>query len=55
LNRNIKTKEKIIAAAAALLSQKGYHNIDTPEIAARAKVATGTFYSIIQQQKRNLY
>lgn len=49
--RGIKTKEKIITAAAALLSQKGYHNIDTPEIAARAKVATGTFYSYFNNKR----
>ncbi|MBN1364199.1 MAG: TetR/AcrR family transcriptional regulator [Syntrophaceae bacterium] len=52
--RGIKTKEKIIAAAAALLSQKGYHNIDTPEIAAKAKVATGTFYSYFNN-KRDIF
>lgn len=49
--RGIKTKEKIIAAAAVLLSEKGYHNIDTPEIAARAKLATGTFYSYFNNKR----
>ena len=49
--RGIRTKEKIIAAAAALLSEKGYHNIDTPEISARAKLATGTFYSYFNNKR----
>jgi AcrR family transcriptional regulator len=49
--RGIKTKEKIIEAAALLLGEKGYHNIDTPEIAARAKVATGTFYSYFNNKR----
>lgn len=49
--RGIKTKEKIIEAAALLLGEKGYHDIDTPEIAARAGVATGSFYSYFNNKR----
>ena len=37
-------RERIIAAAAALFGDKGYHNTTTAEIAESAGVAAGTIY-----------
>lgn len=49
--RGIESKEKIISAAIVLFAERGYHNTNAPEIAARAKVATGTFYSYFNNKK----
>lgn len=49
--RGIETKEKIISAATALFSEKGYHKTNAMEIAARAEIATGTFYSYFNNKK----
>lgn len=52
--RGIETKEKIIKAAMALFAERGYHKTNALEIAARAKVATGTFYSYFNNKKELL-
>jgi AcrR family transcriptional regulator len=52
--RGIETKEKIIKAAMALFAETGYHKTNALEIAARAKVATGTFYSYFNNKKELL-
>jgi len=49
--RGIESKEKIIKAAMVLFAEKGYHHTNAPEIAARAQVATGTFYSYFNNKK----
>jgi AcrR family transcriptional regulator len=49
--RAIQSKEKIIEAATALFAEKGYHKTNALEIAARAEVATGTFYSYFNNKK----
>jgi AcrR family transcriptional regulator len=49
--RGIKSKGKIIRAATVLFAEKGYHNTNAPEIAERAQVATGTFYSYFNNKK----
>ncbi|MCX5849030.1 MAG: TetR/AcrR family transcriptional regulator [Deltaproteobacteria bacterium] len=50
-NRGIESKEKIIKAATALFTEKGYHKTNAMEIAARAEIATGTFYSYFNNKK----
>jgi AcrR family transcriptional regulator len=52
--RGIEKKEKIIKAAMALFAEKGYHKTNAIEIAARAKVATGTFYGYFNNKKEVL-
>lgn len=49
--RGIESKEKIIRAATALFTEKGYQGTNALEIAARAEVATGTFYSYFNNKK----
>lgn len=49
--RGIETKEKIINAAMTLFTEKGYHKTNAMEIAARADIATGTFYSYFNNKK----
>jgi AcrR family transcriptional regulator len=49
--RGIESKEKIIKAAMALFTEKGYQGTNALEIAARADVATGTFYSYFNNKK----
>jgi len=49
--RGIETKEKIIGAAMALFAEKGYHKTNAMEIAAKAEIATGTFYSYFNNKK----
>jgi AcrR family transcriptional regulator len=49
--RGIESKEKIIRAATALFAEKGYHKTSVPEITARARTATGTFYSYFNNKK----
>lgn len=43
--RSIETKEKIVAAALKLFSEKGFHATNTKAIAKEAKVAIGSVYS----------
>lgn len=43
--RSMETKQKIVAAAMKLFSEKGYHATNTKEIAKEAKVAVGSVYS----------
>lgn len=52
--RGIETKEKIIRAGIALFAEKGYHGTNALEIAARARVGTGTFYSYFNNKKEVL-
>jgi Transcriptional regulator len=52
--RGVEKKEKIIDAAKALFSEKGYYKTNTIEIAGRAGVATGTFYSYFNNKKEVL-
>lgn len=52
--RGIETKAKIIKAASSLFCEKGFHNINAADIAARAGVATGTFYSYFNDKKEVL-
>jgi AcrR family transcriptional regulator len=49
--RGIQTKERILRAARELFEEKGYHGTNSKEIAARAGVATGTFYSYFDEKK----
>jgi AcrR family transcriptional regulator len=43
--RSIRTRQRIVAAAIKVFSEKGYHATNTKEIAKEAGVATGSFYS----------
>lgn len=52
--RGVETKGKIIDAAKALFSEKGYYRTNAIEIAGRAGVATGTFYSYFNNKKEVL-
>jgi AcrR family transcriptional regulator len=52
--RGIETKNKIIGAAEALFSEMGYHKTNALEIAARAGVATGSFYGYFNNKKEVL-
>lgn len=49
--RGIETKEKIVKSATKLFTEKGYHQTNARQIAARAKVAKGTFYSYFNNKK----
>lgn len=49
--RSIRTKESILNAAMELFSSKGFHNTNTKEIAARAGVSTGSFYSYFADKR----
>lgn len=50
-SRGIQTKSSIINAAKELFEEKGYHGTNSKEIAARAGLATGTFYSYFNDKK----
>ncbi len=50
-DRGIRTKRRIITAARELFEEKGYHGTNSKEIAARAGVAVGTFYSYYDEKK----
>ncbi|HDP79780.1 MAG TPA: TetR/AcrR family transcriptional regulator [Spirochaetes bacterium] len=50
-DRGIKTKAAIIDAAKILFGEKGFHGTNSKEIAAKAGVATGTFYSYFDEKK----
>jgi len=52
--RGIQTKQKIIEAAEVLFAEKGYHKTNALEIAARAGVATGSFYGYFNNKKEVL-
>lgn len=43
--RSIRTKEAILKAAMKLFSETGFHRTNTKQIAAEARVSTGSFYS----------
>ncbi len=48
----IKTRRgQILAAAADLFSEKGFHSTTTKEIAARAEVAEGTLYNYFKDKR----
>jgi AcrR family transcriptional regulator len=49
--RGIETRAKLIEAAKQLFIEKGYYKTHGPEIAARAGLATGTFYSYFKDKK----
>lgn len=49
--RGIETKDRILKAAQALFSEKGYHSTNSKEIAARAGVSVGSFYSYFKDKK----
>lgn len=49
--RGIRTKEKILRAAQRLFAQKGYHGVNSNEIAAAAGVSTGSFYAYFTDKK----
>jgi AcrR family transcriptional regulator len=49
--RGIQTKAAIIDAAGKLFAEKGYHGTNSMEIAGKAGVATGTFYSYFDDKK----
>ena len=53
-NRARETRKKIIDAAEALFAEKGYHRTNALEIAARAGVATGSFYGYFNNKKELL-
>ncbi len=50
-SRGIETKEKIVKSATKLFTEKGYYQTNALQIAAGAKVATGTFYSYFNNKK----
>lgn len=49
--RGIETKEKIVKSATKLFTEKGYYKTNARQIAARAEVAKGTFYSYFNNKK----
>ena len=50
-DRGIETRKKILDAARELFSEKGFHGTNSKEIAARAGIAVGTFYSYFDEKK----
>lgn len=49
--RGINTKNKIIKAAFKLFAQKGIHGTNSKEIAEKAEVSIGSFYSYFKNKK----
>ena len=49
--RGIKTKSRIMKAAFQLVAQKGIHGTNSNEIAKKAGVSTGSFYSYFKNKK----
>lgn len=49
--RKIETKKKIVDAAMALFSSKGYYQTSSKEIAREAGVSTGSFYTYFIDKK----
>jgi AcrR family transcriptional regulator len=52
--RGIETKEAIAKAGLSLFCEQGFYHVDAKQIAAAAKVGTGTFYCYFKD-KRDLY
>ena len=52
--RSIEKKEALKKAAVELFSTKGFHNTSSNEIAKKANVSIGTFYSYFVD-KKSLY
>ena len=50
--RGIETRKRIIEAAKALFSKKGYYSTNTKEIAAEAGVAIGSVYAYFKDKKQ---
>ena len=50
----LRQRQEMLAAALALFSEKGYHNVSMHEIAKRAEFAIGTLYKFFQN-KEDLY
>jgi AcrR family transcriptional regulator len=50
----LRQRKEILAAALALFSEKGYHNVPMQEIAETAEFAIGTLYKFFQN-KEDLY
>ncbi len=49
--RSIEKKQRIKDAAVILMSEKGYHSTSSNEIAKKADVSIGTFYSYFKDKK----
>jgi AcrR family transcriptional regulator len=49
--RGMETRDRLIAAALELFSEKGYHSTNSKEIAARGGVAIGSFYAYFNDKK----
>ncbi|MBW2355897.1 MAG: TetR/AcrR family transcriptional regulator [Deltaproteobacteria bacterium] len=49
--RGIETRDSILAAARELFSAKGFHGTNSKEIAGRAGVSIGSFYSYFKNKK----
>jgi AcrR family transcriptional regulator len=45
------TRDRLVAAAAALFNRLGYHRVDSNRIAKEAGYATGTFYKHFQDKR----
>lgn len=52
--RAVKTREKILAAALELYTEKGYHNTTVDEIAKKAGLSTGIAYRYFRNKKELL-
>lgn len=50
----LRQREEMLAAALALFSDKGYHNVSMQEIAEKAEFAVGTLYKFFRS-KEDLY
>ena len=50
----IRQRNEMLAAALALFSEKGYHNVSMQEIAEKAEFAVGTLYKFFKN-KEDLY
>ena len=50
-NRSIQTKKRIINSAFHLFAQKGIHGTNSKEIAEKARVSIGSFYSYFKNKK----
>jgi TetR/AcrR family transcriptional regulator len=50
----LRQREEMLAAALALFSDKGYHNVSMQEIAEKAEFAVGTLYKFFRN-KEDLY
>lgn len=50
--RSQETKEALLAAATQLFAEKGFHKVNTKDIAKAAGVATGSFYGYYADKKQ---